>query len=60
MNWYMVKRIYQSIIIMHFITTSTAAILTNHSPIRQEHTYKSQHKTILADLNWYKQKHCAW
>ena len=33
-----------------------AAVLTNHCGTAQEHTYKSQHETILADLNQYSAK----
>ena len=44
MNQYIVKTIYQSICYMHLITILAAT---------QEHTHKSQHESILDDLNWY-------
>ena len=51
----MVKMIYQSIVYhsMCLITILAEAMLANHT---QEHAYKSQHETILADLNQYTAK----
>ena len=50
------KMIYQSIILWHLITILATSVLANHS---QEHACKSEHETILVDLNQYTKKHCT-
>ena len=51
-NQHMMKRIYRPTCLIAILVAAVLQITT------QEHTYKSQRETILADLNWYTAKTC--
>ena len=55
MNPYMTKNDLPIYHRTRLIAILAAAVLSNHS---QEHAYKSQQKTTLADLNQYTAKMC--
>ena len=53
LNQYMVKRSTNLLYHPMCLITILAAAVLEIQITAQEHAYKSQHETILADLNWY-------